>query len=166
MTEPCGGKCGKCGSSAEHRPHPAEHRRIVDISASQRGKKGGRNDVAVAKQAVTGGSNKSSTRHPAYFGRHRVRADRVRGQRPPKEKCERRCDDAHYNPRRARTPCVEPRSEAHETGKDDADTDSGKDEPRPLILVAPCEDRHHPSRDPNQHEGAGHTRRKSKRKPK
>src|SRR5258708_39575480 len=155
-----------CGTSPESRPHPTEHSRVFDISASQRGKEGSRNDVAVAEKAVTGGRNKSSTRHSGYFRRHRVPGDRIRGQQRPNEKCERGCNDAHYDPRRTRTPGVDAGSEARETGKADPDADPGEDASGPLLRVALNAARHRPRGDPNQHEGAPHTGAKSKRKPK
>src|SRR5260370_27046615 len=163
MTEPCDDECGQCGSSPEHRPPPTEHSRVFDISASQRGKEGSRNDVAVAEKAVTGGGNKSPTRHSGYFRRHRVPGDRIRGQQRPNEKCKRSCNDAHYDPRRTRTPCVDAGSEAHETGKADPDADPGEDASGPLLLVALGEDRHRPRAAPDQHESARATGRNPNR---
>src|SRR5258708_39694799 len=136
MTEPWDDERGQCGSSPEYRPHPTEHSRVFDISASQRGKEGSRNDVAVAEKAVTGGRNKSSTRHSGYFRRHRVPGDRIRGQQRPNEKCERGCNDAHYDQRPTPTPGVDAASQAHETGKAQPAADPGQDASGPVLLVA------------------------------
>src|SRR5258708_26235354 len=165
MTDPCDDERGQCGSSPEYRPHPTEHSRVFDISARQRGKEGSRNDVTVAEKAVTGGRNKSSTRHSGYFRRHRVPGDRIRGQQRPNEKCERGCNDAHYDPRRTRTPAVDAGSEARETGKADPDADPGEDASGPLLPIALSEDRHRPRRDPNQHDAPRPTAAKPTRKP-
>src|SRR5260370_17032714 len=98
MPEPCDDERGQRGSSPEYRPHPTEHSRVFDISARQRGKEGSRNDVTVAEKAVTGGRNKSSTRHSGYFRRHRVPGYRIRAHQRPNEKCHRASTPPHYHP--------------------------------------------------------------------
>src|SRR4029079_16356817 len=98
-----------CPRATPAQPH-AKPARCVDISASQRGKEGGRNDVAIAEQAVTRCRYKSSARQPVPYFR-RPRRGGGRGDRPPKEECEHSSNDAHCNPHRARTPYPDAGSE-------------------------------------------------------